>query len=339
MSDYVDSKYLNLLSAQLEQFKRKSDNTYNFRCPYCGDSHKSKTKARGYAFVREGALFYKCHNCGVGASIANLIKFVNPQLYKEYTLEKFGTRVDRSRTIKKTKTDLRLKRKPDYLKNTPLGNLKKISQLVPDHPARKYINSRKIPPNQHYRLFYAPKFYKFCNEVIPNKFPDIEKDEPRLVIPFINQHNKLIGFQGRAFGKSQPKYITIMIDEDAPKIYGLDTVDWSKPVTIVEGPIDSMFLENAIAMAGADSSKLDVEGADITYCYDNEPRSREIVRRIEKTIDYGYSVVIFPNTIEEKDINDMIKANRDPAEVQAIISNNTFRGLMAKAKLSEWRKV
>jgi transcription elongation factor Elf1 len=336
MSDYIDVKYINLLSAQLEQFKRKDDSTYNFRCPYCGDSQKSKTKARGYVFRREGELFFKCHNCGQGSSIGNLVKFVNPQLYKEYTLERFGNRLERKR-VQKTKTDIRLQRKPDYLKNTPLKTLKKVSQLAGDHPVRKYINSRKIPTDQHYRLFYAPKFYKFCNECVPNKFPDIEQDEPRLVIPFIDENQRLIGFQGRAFGKSQPKYITIMLDESAPKIFGLDKVDWSKPVVIVEGPIDSLFLDNAIAMAGADSARFKMDNA--VYCYDNEPRSQEIVRRIERTIDNGNPVVIFPNTIKEKDINDMVIGGMDADEIQAIISNNTFNGLMAKAKLSEWRKI
>ena len=336
MTDFIDAKYLNLLSAQLEQFKRKDDRTYNFRCPYCGDSQKNKTIARGYVFQREGKMIYKCHNCGQGASLPNLVKFVNPELYKQYTLEKFGDRTRGERTTPKTKTDLRFSRKAEYLKSSPIKNLKKISQLKQDHPVRNYILKRKIPAAQHYRLFYAPKFYKFCNECIPNKFPNITKDEPRLVIPFIDEHGKLIGFQGRAFGKSLPKYITIMLNEDAPKIFGLDQVDWSKPVTIVEGPIDSLFLDNAIAMAGADSARF---SGNAVYCYDNEPRSREIVRRIEKMIDSGKDVVIFPDGIKEKDINDMVLAGRDPEEVQAIISSNTFNGLMAKAKLSEWRKV
>ena len=203
MSDYIDAKYLNLLSAQLEQFKRKSDYTYNFRCPYCGDSQKNKTKARGYVFRKESELIFKCHNCGQGASLQNLIKFVNPELHRQFVMEKFTNKSRVERTPAKTKTALRLQRKPDYLKNSPLKNLKKVSQLAQDHPVRDYVNKRKIPTNQHYRLFYAAEFYKFCNEVIENKFPNIEKDEPRLVIPFIDQNNKLIGFQGRAFGNSQ----------------------------------------------------------------------------------------------------------------------------------------
>jgi transcription elongation factor Elf1 len=341
MSNFIDVKYLNLLSSQLGQFKRKNDNLYNFRCPFCGDSQKDKTKARGYVFQKEADLIFKCHNCGIGAGMSHLIKHVNPEMHKQFMLEKFGTRVnkkvDKQESVGYKKVDIRRMRKPQFLKDTPLSQIKKVSQLKFDHPAKQYIVGRKIPTNRHAELFYAPKFYKWVNECIPNKFPNVEKDEPRLVIPFIDEHNRLIGFQGRAFGKSVPKYITIMLDEDAPKIYGLNRVDWSKPVIIVEGPIDSMFLDNAIAMAGSDSARFEVENA--VFCWDNEPRSRENIRRMENAIEEGKSVVIFPNGIEEKDINDMILGGRDVMEIQTIISNNTFKGLSAKAKLSEWRKI
>jgi hypothetical protein len=176
------------------------------------------------------------------------------------------------------------------------------------------------------------------NECVPNKIKNITYDEPRLVIPFLDSSQNLIGFQGRAFGKSQPKYITIMLDEDSPKIYGLDTVDWSQSVTIVEGPIDSMFIENSIAMAGADVSKLNVD-SELRFCYDNEPRSKEIVGRMESSINKGHSIVVFPNSIKEKDINDLIRAGRSIDEIQSIITRNTYKGLTATAKLSEWRKI
>jgi len=342
MSNYIDVKYLNLLSSQLGQFKRKNDNLWNFRCPFCGDSQKDKTKARGYIFQKDGGLIYKCHNCGIGSGLSKIIKHVNPEMHKQYTLERFGERVnkkvDRNEAVGYKKVDIRRMRKPRFVEDTPLSKIKKVSQLKFDHPAKQYIDKRKIPTNRHPELFYAPKFYKWVNECIPNKFPNVTKDEPRLVIPFINEQNRLIGFQGRAFGNAQPKYITIMLDEDAPKIYGLNRVDWSKPVVLVEGPIDSMFLDNAVAMGGADVARFNSD-AEVIYCYDNEPRSREIVRRMEKTINEGHSIVIFPNGIEEKDINDMILGGRDSAEIQAIISNNTFKGLSAKAKLSEWRKI
>lgn len=343
MSNYIDVKYLNLLSSQLGQFKRKNDKLWNFRCPYCGDSQKDKTKARGYVFANDSNLVYKCHNCGIGSGLGKLIKHVNPNLYKQYSLEKFKDKGHTKQTPKYQKTNTGDKFTtniiPKFLRgDSPLKMLKTISQLNNDHPVKKYVQARKIPNTYHRSLFYAPKFYKWVNECIPNKFDlDTVKDEPRLVIPFLNEEENLFGFQGRAFGKSQLRYITIMLDETAPKIFGLDKVDWNKPVVIVEGPIDSMFLDNAIAMAGADTSRF--ESQDVVYCWDNEPRNPEIVKRMSRAIEEGKSIVIFPNGIEEKDINDMVLGGRDPAEVQAIISNNTFNGLSAKAKLSEWKRI
>jgi len=338
--DYIDTKYIQLVSASLENFKNKGNGTYNFRCVYCGDSQTNKTKARGYIFQKEGNPIYKCHNCGKGATLPNFLKHVNPQLYKEYALEKFSGSERRTPASPKTKTELRFKKRPEYLK-TPLGKLKKVSQLDPEHPVKQYVLGRKIPQRFHYKLFYAPKFYEFAKLFAPSKFGDIEKDEPRLIIPFIDRNKQLIGFQGRAFGKTSLRYITIKIDENAPKVFGADSIDRSKTVYVVEGPIDSMFLDNAVAMGGADltADALQMVGTtDLVFVFDNEPRNKDILKRIEKIIDLGYSISLFPDYVKEKDINDMVLAGRDVDEIQAIISNNTFKGLAAKAKLSEWRK-
>jgi len=336
MSNYVDTKYLHLISSQLEQYKRKNESLYNFRCPFCGDSQSDKKKARGYVFLKEGNYIYKCHNCGIGSSLGNLIKYVNPQMFKEYSLERFGDR-ERKVVSPKTNTGVRFKKRPDYLK-TPLGKLKKVSQLKFDHPVKKYVENRKLPSESHSRLFYSPKFYAFINQLIPNKIPHIVKDEPRLIIPLLDVDNKLLGIQGRAFGKANNKYITIMMEEGNPKIFGLDTVDFSKEVFVLEGPIDSLFVPNAIAMAGADVSGLDKYSGSFTFVYDNEPRSKEIVGRIERTISKGHSIVLFPDYVEQKDINDMVMAGMARESILEIISNNTFKGLEAKAMLSKWRK-
>ena len=338
--DYIDTKYINLASASLQQFKAKNGGVYNFRCPFCGDSQSNKTKTRGYIFQKENKPIFKCHNCGHGTTLNGLLKHVNPQLQKEYALERFSDGDRRPLNVGKSKPELRFQKKPQYLK-TPLGKLKKISQLVPNHPAKQYINSRKIPANFHYKLFYAPKFNAFAHQFAPDKFDIVEKDEPRLIIPFLDKSNRLMGFQGRAFGKSSLRYITVKLQDDTPKIFGLDSIDATKTVYIVEGPIDSMFLDNAVAMGGADLSveSISMIGAsDIVFVFDNEPRNKDILNRIEKVIDMGYSVSLIPNYVKEKDINDMVLAGRDILEIQSIISTSTFKGLSAKAKLSEWRK-
>lgn len=338
MHDYIDIKYLNLLSSQLEQFKRKNDTLWNFRCPYCGDSQSNKNKARGYVFQIEGNYIFKCHNCGHGASLPNLIKHINPQLHKEFVFEKFAGNKPKENSAK-TKTELKFKKKPAYQK-TALKELKKISQLRSDHPAKLWVEKRLIPNSKHYKLYYAPKFFEFAKKFAPEKYGEIKKDEPRLIIPFVDANGELIAFQGRAFGKSDLRYITVKVNKEAPKIFGLDTINRNEPVYVVEGPIDSLFLDNAVAMGGADLSNKEAIGTDnLIFVMDNEPRNKDIINRIDKLINENYKVVIFPDYIKEKDINDMVMSGRSVLEISDIISNSVYLGMGGNTRLSEWRKV
>ena len=127
-----------------------------------------------------------------------------------------------------------------------------------------------------------------------------------------------------------------MIDDDQPKVYGLDKVDPSETVYVVEGPFDSTFIKNAVAMCGADVSLDGLGFQDVVYVYDNEPRNKEICARIEKVISQGKKLVIFPNRVQEKDINDMVLGGHD---VKSVLESNTFSGLKAKLKFSSWKKI
>ena len=89
MSILTDTTYLQL-SPRLDRFKKVRDYLWNFRCPHCGDSQKHKNKAaRGYVYRKKTDLFYKCHNCGMGQSVGNLIKDIDPSLYKQYVMERY----------------------------------------------------------------------------------------------------------------------------------------------------------------------------------------------------------------------------------------------------------
>tara|TARA_Y100001963_G_scaffold57311_2_gene80153 strand:- start:9774 stop:10766 length:993 start_codon:yes stop_codon:yes gene_type:complete len=329
---YLEQKYLLLASSQLSKFKKKSNSLFNFRCPYCGDSQKNKTKARGYVFLKENSLIYKCHNCGVGASLPNLLKFLDVKLYNEFMTEKFRDQP------KQLEDELKPSVK-ELLRDSQskLRSIKKISQLPIDHVARKFCDMRMIPNNKHYLLYYTSHFYKFVNTLITNKFPSIKNDHPRLIIPFFNENNILYAIQGRSLADEFPKYITIKIDEDKDKIYGLEKVDWSRTVYVVEGPIDSLFLDNCIATAQSD---LRVANKEVSVLIpDNEPRNLEVVKQIEKYINENYNVVIWPSDIKEKDINEMIMSGKTERDIKDTIAQNTFNGLLAKTKLSQWKKV
>ena len=327
---YIEQKYLMILSSQLQRFKKTGDFLYNFRCPYCGDSQKSQSKARGFVFRKESNLIYKCHNCGVGASFNNMLKYVDPKLHKDYILERY-------KPNEPDVPDIGKFTQPKFMNGpSPLKSLKKISSLKHDHPVKRFVDNRRIPSTLHFELFFAPKFYEWVNKVVPNKFPSLKGDHPRLVIPFFDENNKMFAFQGRAFGNEIPKYITIILDPDKNKIYGLNRLDSTKQIQVTEGPIDSMFLDNCVAVAGADFSGLPVDNT--TIIFDNERRNVEILKQIEKTIDLGYNVVLWPDDVKEKDINDMILAGRTKEEVQSIINKNSYQGNMAKIRFVTWRK-
>tara|TARA_Y100001954_G_scaffold151143_1_gene160577 strand:- start:121 stop:666 length:546 start_codon:yes stop_codon:yes gene_type:complete len=177
------------------------------------------------------------------------------------------------------------------------------------------------------------------NKVKPNTYKVI-KDHPRLIIPFFDTTGKLFAFQGRAFGKEQPKYLTVKLDEKKQKIFGLERINFTQEVKIVEGPIDSLFISNCVAAAGADlflNNKISNE--KVTYIFDNEPRNKEIIKRMYDVIEKNYNIVIWPDDIQLKDVNDMIMSGLTPAKVEDIISRNTYRQLSALTKLSIWKKV
>ena len=339
--DWIDQKYIGLISNRVQRFKRVNSTLYNLRCPLCGDSKTNKYKARGYVMDKPvvGALYY-CHNCHVSISLGNFLKHIDSSLAEQYKREKFLDKNGSTEEQPEVKPDISKVTVPTFLRgDSPLKQLKKVSQLAVDHPVKRYVQKRNIPPSLHYKLFYAPKFKSWVNTIIPEKF-NTEHDEPRLVIPFLDKEGNMFGFQGRGFKKDGIRYITIMIDESKPKAFGLDVVKEEGKVYVVEGPIDSMFLPNCIAMAGSAIDLTEVfptkPKKEIVIVMDNEPRNKQIVDRIDKYIDDGYNVCIWPSSIDYKDINDMVLAGLDP---EAIIVENTKSGLLAKASLTQWKKI
>ena len=322
--DLIDSKYIGLVSSRLQKFKRVKADLYNFRCPLCGDSQKNKNKTRGYIYTVKNNTNFKCHNCGASLSFNNFLKELDQSLHKQYTLEKFKEgHTGKNFVVEEPKFDFV---KPVFKKKLDLPKASEIPI------AREYLEKRKLNPEKFY---FADKFKEWVNTQ-KQTFNTITRDESRIIIPMYDKDYNLIGFQGRALGPSPNKYITVMLSDDAPKIYGLEKVDSSKSIYIVEGPFDSTFIENAVAMCGSDVDIRSFGWRDYIYVFDNEPRNREIVNRISKTIDRGDKVVIWSSNIKEKDINDLVLAGHN---VMDMLKSNTHIGLEAKIKFNNWKKV
>ena len=322
--DIIDSKYIGLVSSRLQKFKRVKADLYNFRCPICGDSKKHKNKARGYLYPLKADMNFKCHNCGASSTFNNFLKTIDSTLHKQYVLEKFKERnVGKGSIIPEPKFDFK---KPVFKKKLDLP------KAVDVKIAKEYLEKRKLDPRKFY---FAYKFKEWTNKQ-KQTFDTIGREECRIVIPMYDTDHDLIGFQGRSLGPNSVKYITVMIKDDVPKLYGLEKVDKSKPVFVVEGPFDSTLINNSIAMCGADIGSSYLDEYDLIYVYDNEPRNREICDRISKCIEGGNQIVIWPSTINEKDINDMVMGGHN---VMNLLESNTYSGLKAKIKFNNWKKI
>ena len=323
--DIIDSKYIGLVSSRLQKFKRVKANLYNFRCPLCGDSQKHKNKARGYFYQVKTNTNYKCHNCGASLSFNNFLKQIDTTLHKQYVMEKFkeGHAGGRNFVVDEPKFEFK---KPIFKKKLDLPKASDVSI------AREYLERRRLNPSKFY---FAQKFQEWVNTQ-KQTFSNIVKEECRIIIPMYDTNSELIGFQGRSLGPNSVKYITVMLNEEAPKIYGLDQIETKKPIYIVEGPFDSTFVENSVAMCGSDIDIRTFGWSNYIWVFDNEPRNREIVNRISKTIDRGDQVVIWPPNIEQKDVNDMILRGHN---VMNVLESNTYSGLKAKIKFNYWKKI
>jgi transcription elongation factor Elf1 len=324
---FIDDKFVGMISSRLEKFKTIKPGLYNFRCPLCGDSKKQKSKARGYLYQKKSDLNYKCHNCGASSTFAYLLKGIDEPLYNEYVMERYKVGLTGKGTVVPNPTINRTVPKFTY---SIFKDLPKISDLNISHPAREYLTQRKIPEQYYSKFYYAEDFNSWSKSTNSYK-------ESRIILPLRTFDGKVFGYQGRSIDKnSNLRYITTILDPEYPKIFGLDCVDNAKTVYVTEGPFDSTFIDNSIAMCGADANPISYGISDCVYIYDNEPRNVEIVSRISRVIETGEKVVIWPFGIKEKDINDMILSGHD---VQDIIQNNTFQGIKAQLKFTEWKKV
>lgn len=343
MSVALDSKYLNLASCHLRNFKKKRNMLWNFSCPYCGDSKKDKKKARGYVFFerKTNGLLFKCHNCGKSTTVPKMVEFLDPNLYKEMLMERFKTgevkRNDNNEEAPKiTGNVTKLARFVNKIKE--LENYPRVSELPEDHACVRYVRGREIPKSQWSRLYYVDNFRKFASAFTTKYNDALGENDQRLVIPFINTKGELTMLQGRTLGPSVDgalRYITLKFKEDELKLFGEERLDLSKRVYVLEGPLDTLFLPNAVASADSSLHKIEIPANDAVYVFDNEPRNKELVKLMNKAATKGFQVVVWDERNPHKDVNDMVKAGLD---VQKEIDNNVYSGLKLKAKIAEWRK-
>lgn len=341
MSLYIDQKYIGVVSFHLEMFKKKKEDLYNFRCPYCGDSKRNKTKTRAYIYRKLNGYFFICHNCAKSTTFANFLQYIDNSQYKHYALEKYSEGAGVHSPVKKPDfTDLKTGLHEYFEEKKSFSHLQNISELPEEHYARSYILNRKIPESAWGEVFYAENFKQFLDDNFPNHGKTDVPDDSRIVLFYKNERGVVTNVAGRALADNKMRYITVKI-LDEKKVFGLDRVNKDETIYITEGQFDSLFLPNSVA--SGDSNLVgcgDVLGKDkVVLVFDNEPRNKEIVKQIEKAINEGYAVCLFPEDAPGKDINEMIQNGLSVDDVKTMIDSNTSRDLVAKLKFVTWKKV
>lgn len=346
MSLYIDIAYLKQLGPRLPLFKQKSEFLWNCRCVLCGDSSVKKNKTRGYFYRQRQNLYYKCHNCGASLHFGSFLKDIDPNLYDQYHFERYvkgeggrpNAHVANAEDLFEDFDTTVVLHPKDWEDDILNGVCQKVSDLPPDHEAVLYCKNRMIPESELYRLYFVPQIRDMI-AISPEKYVKaLSHDEPRLVIPFHKENGKIVGVTLRAIRGESLRYITVRFEEDSPLIFGLLHIDTTQPITVLEGQFDSLFIPNSIACGGTSFNKIETFNLpqdQLTIVFDNQPRNPEVCKIMKKYIDLGFKVVVWPREIQEKDVNEMVLAGRDPVE---IIKANTYQGLMADVQFSEWRK-
>lgn len=334
---WLEDEYAYEIFSGLQRFRIASRSPFKLsgRCPVCGDSATDKTKARFWYYHHQGTPFVNCFNCAYTKPFEWFMKEYYPALHDKWMLASLESRKEFE--IKEPELPKTAKLIVNELKFSQC-----LTSLPEAHPVISYVKSRKIPKEQWHRLWFTSQWQELVNSVKEFTYK-IPKPEPRLVIPIFNKSGQIESFQGRALrSDANAKYLTIKASEESTKIYGQDRIDDSEPVLVLEGPIDTLFISNSIAITGGslDLDSVPYKGNRI-WALDNENRHKDSMRRLKNLIDAGETVAFWDKAPwQSKDINDMVKDDGATGDqIKQYLIDNAEDGLMAQLRFTEYCKI
>lgn len=330
MSLYIDKLYINFISSRLKNHRWIRSNLAVCSCPLCGDGHRgNKTRFYMYENVKYGSNSFNtnCKNCGYSSSFHTFLKDFDPGVFNDYRLDNFREKYGREpRSLFEDIQEEQEKPEP-VLMSKDLPGAIKLSDLPDDHPCVQYVKGRKFPEKFLSYFMYTDDFKQVTGDFKDHEYAKKMPSDARLIIPFYSAFGDLECYQGRSLDPdNKMRYITVKKHDAVVKTFGTDRIDRTKEVRVCEGPIDSIFIENCLAAADADLTRV---MGDV-YIFDNQYRNKDVCRHITKAIENNFKVVLFPKDFEYKDINDAVKNGATLNLIESLIKNNTFQGLKAK---------
>lgn len=334
MTLYVDQSFIGQMSYRLPLFRWCSPTLANFRCVICGDSARNEFKRRAYFYknVSGDGFNFQCHNCGASHSLYTFIDIVFPELLKQYKFESFASSGNKKHTVIEEAIPFK-KLEVVFDDVTPVDLLPESHKVV-----RYLLNERKLPEELLERFLHVEKYVEWLKETTQN--PDLHyKEHSRILIPYTTKNDHIYRYVARSYDCDvAAKYLYTDLDLGS-SIFNIYHVDPKQQVYVVEGQIDAMILGNqAIALGNAKYDQAGLsEFDDFVIVPDHETRNLNIVSSIEKSINLGMKVCIWPK-FYGKDINDMLKNGLSIDSIKDIIQSNSYQGPLAKLKFNAWRR-
>lgn len=333
---FLQRTYADMLGSRLEGWRVQAYSPYrsNFRCPICGDSQKNRHKKRAFIIENTGYLLFHCHNeCGT-IGFEKFLKDHHNDLYTAYRLDLIRNHYD-DKVVEEPVIEVT---EPTVVDQLNLDNFQV------DREAFAYVSKRQIPEKYWDDIYYTTHYYRFINELISDKFPEQYNEvvDKRVVLPLRDFDGSIFGVIGRSLDpRNERKYLTVKFDEEKPKLFGLERVNSSQTIRVLEGPIDSFFIKNSIALAGTDGNPDQVfDRSQLVLILDNQPRSESVIKKYQKYIRMGYKMVIWPSYIKGKDPNEMIESGELTLnKLERLIQDNSYSGLMLDINFNNWRKI
>jgi len=243
-----------------------------FACPYCGDSMQSEYKHRGNIILSgKYAGYFKCFNCGTFKGVDSFLK--------DYDID---LQLDLVNYLSSTKGDF---------KKASYGSYD-ISVLMNSETIEGYAIDREELKKRFSLIEIAESsrlsWLKFRLQFDEERFL-YNAEQDYVVILNLYTKDKILGYQKRNFGKYQEKYMTyniskiyreMGIEKEIPEnievlsqLYRITEVDFNRPITLFEGPLDAFLLPNSVANAGAAKSfPIDIP---LRYWYDEDKKGKE----------------------------------------------------------------